>query len=298
MTREEAIDKVYGMIGTAEQHEALDFLVPEIRELRESYDRQQEDERIRKEIISALKFANVDGVYDKHITYLENQKPSFRQIHDGVIWNNGLRTGIELGKQEEQKPSIFPPGFGEARWNPISSVEQKPAEWSEEEKDKLNSIERLIVNANAHGNYLIGDKEATDLQHFIRSIVKPTTNLAEWSEEDEKIAKEIEEELWYPGDFPDYPSKEESELYDDCQRRLNWFKNKLKSLRTQSKKELSIEKAIQWLDDTFYFLDNSSGRGRDCEITTHDFDSLEEMYDSFRKAVTVDSEPSWKPSEE
>jgi len=38
----------------------------------------------------------------------------------------------------------------------------------------------------------------------------------EWSEEDEKIAKEIEEELWYPGDFPDYPSKEESELYDDC----------------------------------------------------------------------------------
>lgn len=57
-------------------------------------------------------------------------------------------------------------------------------EWSEEEKDKLNSIERLIVNANAHGNSLIGDKEATDLQHFIRSLVKPVTNIAEWSDED------------------------------------------------------------------------------------------------------------------
>lgn len=65
--------------------------------------------------------------------------------------------------------------------------------------------------------------------------------LAEWSEEDEKIAKEIEEELWYPGDFPDYPSKEESKLYDDCQRRLNWFKNKLKSLRLQPKQEWSEE---------------------------------------------------------
>lgn len=33
-----------------------------------------EDEKIRKEIISALKFANDGGVYDKHITYLEKQK--------------------------------------------------------------------------------------------------------------------------------------------------------------------------------------------------------------------------------
>ena len=71
-----------------------------------------------------------------------------------------------------------------------------------------------------------------------------------------------------------------------------------KKERKPADKELSMEKAIRWLDDTFYFSDNSSGRGRDCEITTHDFDSLEEMYDSFRKAVTVDSEPHWKPSEE
>jgi hypothetical protein len=29
-------------------------------------------------------------------------------------------------KRKEDKPSIFPPGLGEARWNPISSVQQKP----------------------------------------------------------------------------------------------------------------------------------------------------------------------------
>lgn len=36
--------------------------------------RESEDERIRKEIISALKFANDDGIYNKHIAYLEKQK--------------------------------------------------------------------------------------------------------------------------------------------------------------------------------------------------------------------------------
>lgn len=35
---------------------------------------ESEDERIRKEIISALKFANDGGVYDKHIAYLEKQE--------------------------------------------------------------------------------------------------------------------------------------------------------------------------------------------------------------------------------
>ena len=67
---------------------------------------------------------------------------------------------------------------------------------------------------------------------------------AEWSEEDEKIAKEIEEELWYPGDFPDYPSKEESELYDDCQRRLNWFKKRIKSLHPHWKPSEEQMKAL------------------------------------------------------
>lgn len=82
----------------------------------------------------------------------------------------------------------------------------------------------------------------------------------EWSEEDEKIAKEIEEELWYPGDFPDYPSKEESELYDGCQRRLNWFKNKFKSLRnrpTKSDTWKPSEEQMGALENARYMMSQS-----------------------------------------
>ena len=35
--------------------------------------KESEDEKIRKEIISALKYANCKGVYDKHIAWLEKQ---------------------------------------------------------------------------------------------------------------------------------------------------------------------------------------------------------------------------------
>lgn len=177
-----------------------------------------------------------------------------------------------------------------------------PERFNLEPKQEWNTHDKAIVNCIVcclDGQFVPEAARKQSLEWFNKHrrdfLNQPKQ---EWSEDDERIAKEIEEELWYPGDFPDYPSKEESELYDDCQRRLDWFKNKLKSIRPQPQKELSIEKAIKWLDDTFYFLDNSSGRGRDCEITTHDFDSLEEMYDSFRKAVTIDSQPHWKPSEE
>ena len=42
-----------------------------------------------------------------------------------------------------------------------------------------------------------------------------------------------------------------------------------------------LKKAVKYLNDTFYFQDNSSGRGEDHEITTHDFDSMEDFIDSF-----------------
>ena len=80
---------------------------------------ESEDERIKKEIVSALKFANVGGVYDKHIAYLEKQN------HDGKKWitpaelnrlktlryEAGYKAGFNVGvhseaeKQKEQKPS-------------------------------------------------------------------------------------------------------------------------------------------------------------------------------------------------
>ena len=58
------IKDVYPTFEGATKKDAEHFF-PELRE--------SEDEKIRKEIISALKFANVKGVYDKHIAWLEKQ---------------------------------------------------------------------------------------------------------------------------------------------------------------------------------------------------------------------------------
>ena len=49
--------------------------------------KESEDERIRKEIISALKYANHKGVYDKHLVWLEKQaeqKPAWSE-EDNII---------------------------------------------------------------------------------------------------------------------------------------------------------------------------------------------------------------------
>ena len=62
-------EKVIALLNSQElskeQKGILEDIFPELKE--------SEDEKIRKEIISALKFANVKGVYDKHIAWLEKQ---------------------------------------------------------------------------------------------------------------------------------------------------------------------------------------------------------------------------------
>jgi len=69
-----------------------------------------------------------------------NENPSDEEIIEVLIRHlneqDGFLTAINcvstkaildwLKKQKEQKPSVFPPGLGEVRWNPISSVQQKP----------------------------------------------------------------------------------------------------------------------------------------------------------------------------
>jgi len=102
--------------------------------------------------------------------YRENQKEQKSVDYDHEMWKN-CEVNFEGGKKEVIN-------------NPEKYGLHRSAKWSNEEKDKLNSIEHLIVNANAHGNYLIGDKDAIELQHFIRSIVKPIINITEWSDTD------------------------------------------------------------------------------------------------------------------
>ena len=52
---------------------------------------ESEDEKVRKEIISALKWANdKDGVYDKHISWLEKQGKQVDCLQDLQVPNGGI----------------------------------------------------------------------------------------------------------------------------------------------------------------------------------------------------------------
>ena len=181
----------------------------------------------------------------------------------------------------------------------ISKNEPKQ-EWSEEDKIKLDNCCAVIAQPEVYFDTSSRQKSLDFLYGLPKRFALPPK--PEWSEEDSDNLERVDNYLWmldhYVGDDCATPQGKADKIRENIQEVLSpWIKSLPERFSLQPKKELSIEKAIQWLDDTFYFLDNSSGRGRDCEITTHDFDSLEEMYDSFRKAVIVDSEPYWKPSE-
>lgn len=152
----------------------------------------EEDEKMLTDISWAIRHCAYDDKKKERVMkwfnddYRKSLRPQPKQEWSKEDENKIERLAFLVSVAEEKEMISSSESIDLRRF--VKSYHPQPKqEWSEEEKDKLNSIERLIVNANAHGNYLIGDKEATDLQHFIRSIVKPTTNLTEWSEEDEKM---------------------------------------------------------------------------------------------------------------
>jgi uncharacterized protein len=124
MDREKAIHIVKTTKDWSELRKALEVLIPELRE--------SEDERIRKEIISALKFANDSGVYDKHIAWLEKQK----ECHSDDVLNrtyqegfeDGFRTGRETERRNSSDNDFIKPRMQEP-WNNEKQKEQKPAQY-------------------------------------------------------------------------------------------------------------------------------------------------------------------------
>lgn len=265
---------------------------------------ESEDERIRQKLMWLLQ-QDICPFPEEEVTqmlnYLEKQKeqkPNIELIqrscymegyHDRDFGKEPkwiIKTG-EGGPKHEMNPKYGQPLAEEQK---PELVQQPPITYTYNSNasrdERLKAALLALLNSDLlkvkEGGYFTKQ----DLIEWVERI--PTDKPAEWNEEDELIRNAI---LGFLN-----PDKGGTK-YSSNAELVEWS-NWLKSLRPQPKKELSIEKAIKWLDDTFYFLDNSSGRGRDCEITTHDFDSLGEMYDSFRKAVIVDCQPSWKPSEE
>lgn len=297
MTREEAINEIKSwdfLIG--KEIEAVRTLIPELRE--------SEDERIRKEIIDFIQWAEDRGMtrHDYHqekrpavwIAYLEKQKEQKPVDYDHEMWKN-CEANFEGGKKEvidhpekyglhkEQKPTISDEAIREGivhfgitqyqidNWlkkhiNIVEQKEQKPAdkeqdsiafleqhgytivpphapvsivpsskaivtEWSEEEKQKLNRIYVILGQAaDTHAFSttcrLIGDKEAVELQDFIRSIAKPQTQ--EWSDEDERMVR------FYEADYNNQIGDMSMKYVIDMRLQFkNWLVNRLKSLRPQ-----------------------------------------------------------------
>lgn len=148
MTREEAIKIIKEFINGTCLHlvdqEALETLIPELKE--------SEDEKIRKNLIELLLDTPAQDIISHHLelnkvlAYLEKQKELLESgkglyYYDGekaiycgdpVMEENRRIFAMCQQEKQKEKPSIFPPEFGEVRWNPISSVQQKPAEWNED----------------------------------------------------------------------------------------------------------------------------------------------------------------------
>ena len=132
---------------------------------------ESEDERIRKELIEYLRSDWDDDITtddtDRWIAWLEKQK----EQKPGTTPDNPI---------DPFDTKLFQDGVKEGRR--LEREEQKLAEWTNDEKDKLNRIYRLIgIAADEHAYSttcrLIGDKEAVELQDFLRSLVKPQEDL-------------------------------------------------------------------------------------------------------------------------
>ena len=169
-----------------------------------------EYERIRKAIVTLIKdlqhystnYAGVDPT--DMLAWLENHNPSFKQISNSIIWDSGLRTGIELGKKQK---------------------EQKPTEWSEKDERIRQSIikdiewERNYTSATAAATGKVIEKHneqinwlkslSLNLKKKNEDVEKLCSN--EWSEEDEKIRKDL---IKYLESDRNYQPCQDASFYD------------------------------------------------------------------------------------
>lgn len=178
MTREEAIKVVRNIYQTDAEKEALETLIPELRE--------SEDERIRKVLINYFKGSvglgvALNGVSVKDIVaYLEKQKaPNARQrLAEWSKTEEGKAKYEEVAKEmreemgEEQKPEDR---FEEAR-------EKYQVEWSEEDEKIKKAISYAIAQCTHSDNTLI---EGITKEEALAYIDRQYS--AKWSEEDEKM---------------------------------------------------------------------------------------------------------------
>jgi hypothetical protein len=151
MAQEEKFKEAKRLYETAnaDQRYVLESLFPELKE--------SEDERIRKEIISAI-------------------KEDWPGHTDWIAW---------LESQGETSPVL-------SNSSNIGKVEQKPVEWSEEDLSMIGGI-RSIIEKYAFSQSAVDvngelcEKEFIDADNWLKSLEGRVQPKQEWSEEDEKM---------------------------------------------------------------------------------------------------------------
>jgi hypothetical protein len=180
MTREEAIKVVRNIYQTDAEKEALETLIPELRE--------SEDERIRKWLYDYIERVGrswdikpyTPFPYTQILAWIEKQK---EQKHywkptetDVALFNKAVTTNKALTPTERAQLDIIRSKFGCCRAVNCSGIvqkEQKPEEWSDEDREIIdNAIKQLYRYADSYhiaSNYT-REKEVRKVAYELKSL--------------------------------------------------------------------------------------------------------------------------------
>lgn len=297
MTREEAIKELRCFIGQLTEgcQEVIKVLVPELHE--------NEDERIRKELIAILKASYNSGItlnnkkdLDSYLAYLEKQKDVSKAIEavDRIDKYIDEHVANAYDMKDSNPDKKYYRGWDDALGKMAGILqdvysnekqeeqeEQKPTEWSEKDENKLHQVmetlladKTIALRENPHCKAL--HRAYDELLDWLKPLPE-RFNLQpkqEWSEEDEKRIQRIY-------GFLLKNRKGDTDTIYQIEKDADW----LKSLRPQPHIVLdewdiwAIEQAIEDNDDP--------------ECKNHQ-NALKKLYEKIKSASLL----HWKPSEE
>ena len=126
--------------------------------------------------------------------------------------------------------------------------------------------------------------------NFEKKELKKIKQKAAWSKEDDEMLDSIIEEVRYIGDFPDYPTREEDELYDECLAKVNWLKSLKDRVVPQPKQEWSEEDSLHYTN-ILQELEHRKG-------CYSDYDRIVTVKSDINWLKSLRPQKQWKPTEE
>lgn len=308
------VKDMYEYMIFREDKEALETLIPELTESEEERIRKYLIEELKAaKSIGELKFTIPQPTREECIAYLEKQKESPKkelgkyseeeELAYRLNWV--MQDYYKAGKDEEEREHRFK--CYHLFWNALEDSEffnrleshkeeltklqekckkfiekqkeQKPAEWSEEDEEKINNISEIIEHCIAipysGGTLKLSQEYKKELQCFLKSL-RPQSK-REWSEEDEKKIVELKNFIAQCNGFNKENRKKAFDMID--------------ALRYQPKQEWS-EKDEDMLNSCISSIEEAKENRYAYKETDGDtsYDHEIDWLKSLR--------PSWKPSEE